>query len=43
MTESALGVDSTSAHGASRIYEDRGFRVIARNAAYRKEIHLVPG
>jgi mycothiol synthase len=41
MTESALGVDSTSAHGASRIYEDCGFRVVARNTAYRKEIHLV--
>jgi GNAT superfamily N-acetyltransferase len=36
MTESALGADSENISGATRIYEDCGFRVAQRNAAYRK-------
>ncbi|MFC7461214.1 GNAT family N-acetyltransferase [Hydrogenophaga defluvii] len=38
MTESALGVDSQNASGASRVYEDCGFVVTRRNCVYRKPI-----
>lgn len=38
MTESALGVDSENLSGATRIYEECGFRVVKRSAAYRKEL-----
>jgi mycothiol synthase len=38
MTESALGADSENVSGATRIYEDCGFRVTKRNAIYRKSI-----
>ncbi len=36
MTESALGVDSESLTGATRVYEDCGFRVLRTNRLYRK-------
>lgn len=38
MTESALGVDSENISGATRVYEACGFRVVKRNAAYRKPL-----
>lgn len=38
MTESALGVDSENLSGATRLYEDCGFRVMARNAILRKPL-----
>ncbi len=38
MTESALGVDSENVSGATRVYEDCGFRVIKRSAVYRKAL-----
>ena len=38
MTESALGVDSENISGATRVYEDCGFRVVKRNAIYRKPL-----
>ena len=38
MTESALGVDSENLSGATRIYEACGFRVVKRNAVYRKPL-----
>ena len=38
MTESALGVDSENLSGATRVYEDCGFRVAKRNTAYRKPL-----
>lgn len=38
MTESALGADSENLSGATRIYEDCGFRVVKRNTAYRKPL-----
>lgn len=38
MTESALGVDSENTSGATRVYEDCGFRVVKRNALYRKAL-----
>lgn len=38
MTESALGADSENLSGATRVYEDCGFRVVKRNAAYRKPL-----
>jgi ribosomal protein S18 acetylase RimI-like enzyme len=36
MTESALGVDSENQTGATRVYEDCGFRAVKRSAIYRK-------
>ena len=41
MTESALGADSENISGATRIYEDCGFRITKRTALYRKPINLV--
>jgi GNAT superfamily N-acetyltransferase len=38
MTESALGVDSENLSGATRVYEDCGFRVVKRSSIYRKPI-----
>ena len=40
MLESALSVDGESAFSAVRIYEDCGFVVVKRNAAYRKPVEL---
>jgi mycothiol synthase len=40
MTESALGADSENISGATRVYEDCGFRVTKRSAIYRKPIKL---
>jgi mycothiol synthase len=36
MTESALGVDSENLSGATRVYEDCGFRTVRTNTIYRK-------
>jgi mycothiol synthase len=36
MTESALGVDSENLSGATKVYEDCGFRVVKRTTVYRK-------
>lgn len=41
MTESALGADSQNISGATRVYEDCGFRITKRNTLYRKPINLV--
>jgi GNAT superfamily N-acetyltransferase len=38
MTESTLGVDSENTSGATRVYEDCGFRTVKRNALYRKPL-----
>jgi len=38
LTESALGVDSENLSGATRVYEDCGFRMTKRNVIYRKPI-----
>jgi GNAT superfamily N-acetyltransferase len=38
MTESALGVDSENLSGATRVYEDCGFRVVKRNTIYKKPL-----
>ena len=38
MLESALGVDSENLSGATRVYEDCGFRVVKKNALYRKPL-----
>lgn len=38
MTESALGVDSENLSGATKVYEDCGFRVVKRNTIYRKPL-----
>ena len=38
MTESALAVDSENLSGATRVYEDCGFRVVKRNTVYRKPL-----
>lgn len=38
MTESALSVDSENISGATRVYEDCGFRVVKRNTIYRKPL-----
>ena len=38
MDESALGADSENISGATRVYEDCGFRVTKRSAIYRKPI-----
>ncbi len=38
MTESALGVDSENISGATRVYEDCGFRVAKRSTVYRKPL-----
>lgn len=38
MTESELGVDTDSPFGAPRLYEACGFRVVKRNAVYRKPL-----
>ena len=38
MTESELGVDTDSPYGAPRLYEACGFRVVKRNAVYRKPL-----
>ncbi len=40
MTESALNVDSDSTTGATRVYDDCGFRVENRWLAYRKPLRL---
>ncbi|HEY1408319.1 MAG TPA: GNAT family N-acetyltransferase [Promineifilum sp.] len=40
MTESALSVDTESLTGATRIYEDCGFRVTSRSIAYRKPLEI---
>ena len=40
MTESALGADSENISGATRIYEDCGFRVTKRHTLYRKPIRV---
>jgi len=40
MTESALGVDSENLSGATRVYEDCGFRVVKRTTIYRKPLVL---
>lgn len=40
MTESALGVDSQSLTGATRVYEDCGFRTVTRNVVYRKPVEV---
>jgi hypothetical protein len=41
MTESALGVDSENLSGATRVYEDCGFRVAKRNTIYRKPLMTI--
>lgn len=38
MAESSLGADSENISGATRVYEDCGFRVTKRSAIYRKPI-----
>ena len=38
MTESALGVDSENLSGATRVYEDCGFRVVKRHTIYKKPL-----
>jgi GNAT superfamily N-acetyltransferase len=38
MTESALSVDSENWSGATRVYEDCGFRVVKHNTVYRKPL-----
>lgn len=38
MTESALGVDAESVFSAARLYEACGFKVVKRNALYRKPV-----
>lgn len=38
MTESALGVDSENLSGATRVYEDCGFRVTKQGTIYRKPL-----
>lgn len=38
MTESALMVDSENPTGATRVYDDCGFRVVEQSAAYRKAL-----
>jgi mycothiol synthase len=38
MTESALGVDSENLSGATKIYEDCGFRVVKTETIYRKAL-----
>jgi GNAT superfamily N-acetyltransferase len=38
MTESALGVDSENLSGATRVYEDCGFRTVKRSATFRKAL-----
>lgn len=43
MEESALGVDSANPHDAARLYGDCGFRVVQRNAVYRKPVDLRTG
>jgi ribosomal protein S18 acetylase RimI-like enzyme len=41
MTESALGVDSENVSGATRVYEDCGFRVVKRNTLYKKTLVMM--
>ncbi|MGZ9224277.1 MAG: GNAT family N-acetyltransferase [Anaerolineales bacterium] len=38
MIESALGVDGENLSGATKVYEDSGFRVVKRNTIYRKPL-----
>ncbi|MBC7879346.1 MAG: GNAT family N-acetyltransferase [Anaerolineales bacterium] len=38
MTESVLGADSENISGATRVYEDCGFRVTKRHTLYRKPV-----
>jgi len=38
MTESALGVDSENQSGATKVYEDCGFRVVKKTTIYRKPL-----
>ena len=40
MTESALGVDSDNLSGATKVYEDCGFRVVKTTTIYRKPLIL---
>ncbi|MGE4240558.1 GNAT family N-acetyltransferase [Ramlibacter sp.] len=41
MTESGLSVDGNNHDGATRVYEDCGFRVVKRNWVYRKAFDLI--
>lgn len=43
MRESGLGVDAQNLDGANRIYEASGFRVVKRNAVYRKPLNPADG
>jgi ribosomal protein S18 acetylase RimI-like enzyme len=43
MTDSELGVDSDSPFGAPRLYEACGFRVVRRNAVWRKPMQFDAG
>ena len=43
MTQSALSVDSENASGATRLYEDCGFRVVRRDTFYRKPLRVRMG
>lgn len=40
MNESALGVDGESVFSAARLYEACGFRIVKRNALYRKPVEI---
>lgn len=40
MTESILGVDAENPHKAASLYEACGFRVVKRNAAFRRPVTL---
>ncbi len=41
MTESALGVDSENLSGATKVYEDCGFRVVKTETIYRKPLIML--
>jgi mycothiol synthase len=43
MNESALGVDGESVFSAARLYEACGFRIVKRNALYRKPVDRTGG
>lgn len=43
MSESALSADSESASGATGLYESCGFRVVRRDAIYRRPVQPGPG
>ena len=40
MTESGLGVDSENLSGATRVYEDCGFRVVKKTTVYKKPFRM---